>query len=66
MTPRPKVDRLSYTVQEAAEAIGISRATIFRLIKAKRLESFSYAGRTLIRADVLQREIDKASGHVPR
>lgn len=57
-------EKLSYTVQEAAEAIGISRATIFRLIKAAKLESFSFAGRTLIRADVLQREIDKASGRL--
>lgn len=57
-------EKLAYTVQEAALAIGISRATIFRLIKAKRLESFSYAGRTLIRADVLQQEIDKASGRM--
>lgn len=57
-------EKLCFTVQEAAAAIGISRATIFRLIKAHRLESFSYAGRTLIRADVLQREIDKASGRL--
>lgn len=57
-------EKLAYTVQEAAQAIGISRATIFRLIKRGALEAFSYAGRTLIRADVLQREIDKASGRL--
>lgn len=54
--------KLAYNIPEAAAAIGVSRATIYRLIKAGKLECFSYAGRRLIRADVLEAAIDRASG----
>lgn len=54
--------KLSYTVDEAAEAIGVSRRTIYVLVKQGDLSTFRFAGRTLIRADVLQAAIDRASG----
>ena len=54
-------DKLAYNVPEAAEAIGVSRATIWNLVKDGRLTTFKYAGRTLIRRDVLQGAIDAAS-----
>jgi len=55
--------KLSYNIDEAARAIGVSRATIYRMIRAGELEKFTWAGRSLIRADVLQSAIDRASGH---
>jgi excisionase family DNA binding protein len=54
--------KLSYTVDEAAVAIGVSRSTVYKLVRAGELETFAWCGRTLIRADVLQRAVDRASG----
>lgn len=55
-------DKLSYTINEAAAAIGVSRPTVYKLVKLGELTTFKFAGRTLIRADVLQACIDRASG----
>lgn len=60
MTAQPT--KLSYTIREAADAIGVCRASIYKRIKAGELQSFSWCGRTLIRADVLQAALDRASG----
>lgn len=57
--------KLAYNIAEAAAAIGVSRAQVYRLIRAGELEKFTWAGRSLIRADVLQAAIDKASGRAP-
>lgn len=54
--------KLSYTVDEAAEAVGVSRRTVYTLVKRGELQSFKWAGRTLIRRDVLERALDRASG----
>lgn len=54
--------KLAYNIDEAASAMGISRAQVYRMIRAGGLEKFSWAGRTLIRADVLTRALDLASG----
>jgi len=59
--PNP-VGKVSYTIEEAAAAIGISRATLYRMIRAGELQKFTFGGRTLIRADVVQAAIDRASG----
>jgi excisionase family DNA binding protein len=56
--------KLSYTVAEAASATGVSKATIWRRVKAGELKAFSWCGRTLIRADELQASLDRASGRV--
>jgi excisionase family DNA binding protein len=56
--------KLSYTIGEASAALGLSRATIYKMIKSGELQKFSWCGRTLIRADVLQRALDRASGRV--
>lgn len=58
------VAKLSYTIGEAAQAVGVSKATLWRRIKTGELETFSWCGRTLIRADVLQQALDRASGRV--
>lgn len=55
-------DKLSYTINEAAAAIGVSRRTIYAMIEREELTAFKWCGRTLIRADVLREAMDKASG----
>lgn len=55
-------EKLSYTINEAAAAIGVSRRTIYDLIKRGDLEKFTFCGRSLIRADVLRQVVDQASG----
>lgn len=54
--------KLSYTINEAAAAIGVSRRTIYAMIEREELTAFKWCGRTLIRADVLREAMDKASG----
>lgn len=45
---------LSYSIDGAAKAIGVSESTIWRLIRARAINTFNLGARTLIRADVLQ------------
>jgi len=52
---------LSYSVDGAARAIGVSKATIWRLVAAGSLKTFKLGARTLIRSDVLQGFIEKQS-----
>jgi excisionase family DNA binding protein len=54
--------KLSYTIGEASAALGLSRATIYKMVKRGELVTFSWCGRTLIRADVLRAALDRASG----
>lgn len=56
------VAKLAYTIGEAASAVGVSKATLWRRIGAGELTTFKWCGRTLIRADVLQSALDRASG----
>ncbi len=46
-------ERLSYGIQEAYEALGISRATLYRLIKAGDLPCHKLRGRAVVRRDDL-------------
>lgn len=59
MDPAP--EKLSYNVPEAAAAIGVSKTTIYKMVNEGDLKTFKWAGRTLIRRDVLQAAIDRAS-----
>lgn len=54
--------KLTYTINEAASAIGVSRSKVYELLRERQLEAFKWCGRTLIRADVLQQAVDRASG----
>jgi excisionase family DNA binding protein len=54
-------DKLAYTIPEAAKAVGVCKATIWNRIKDGDLKSFKWSGRTLIRRDVLQAALDRAS-----
>lgn len=55
-------EKLSYTPDEAAAAVGCSKRKIWDLVKVGELTTFKFGGRTLIRADVLQAAINRASG----
>lgn len=59
---KPVVPRLTYTVQEAASALGVSRRTIYELIDRKELEAGKVLGRRLIRAKDLEAMVDRAFG----
>lgn len=52
---------LSYSVKDAATAIGISKTTVWRLIASGEIQTFKLGCRTLIRADQLQALIDRHS-----
>jgi len=54
--------KLAYTVDEAAHAIGCSKRKVYQLVGEGELQTFKFAGRTLIRADVLREALDRASG----
>lgn len=54
-------DKMSYNIPEAAKATGVGKTTIWKQVKEGDLTTFKWSGRTLIRRDVLQAAIDRAS-----
>lgn len=54
MSQQPKVDRLVYTLDEAAEALGVSVQTIRRLIKAGRFPHARVGGKLRVPVDALK------------
>lgn len=58
--PAQMSDKLAYTVQEAGEAIGISRSTVFDMIRMGELTAKRLRGRTLIARTELQRLLTEA------
>ena len=52
------VERLAYTVDNAARAVDISRSKMWDLIKKRRVRTIKLDGRTLIRRQELERLID--------
>ena len=50
----PTLFRISYGVTDAARAVGISRATMWKLIKEKRVATFKIGTRTLISLGALR------------
>lgn len=47
--------KLAYSVNEACQALSLSRTTVYEMIAAKRLRSFKVGVKTLIPAESLQR-----------
>ncbi|ATC26473.1 helix-turn-helix domain-containing protein [Caulobacter vibrioides] len=47
-------EKLSYRMDEAAEATGLSKATLYRLIERGELTTLKVGTRTLIRREVLE------------
>lgn len=54
------VEKLSYTIPEAANALGIGRTSLYELIAEKRLRPFKLCGRTLIPREELERLVSEA------
>ena len=54
------VEKLAYTVEEAAFALGLSERTVWTMIKEGDLKSFPMRGRTLIRREELLGAINRA------
>ena len=54
-------DKLAYTVSEAAEAVGVHRATIYRLVKAGELRLVKFAGRSVILAEDLKEALHRGA-----
>lgn len=52
-------NKLSYTIQEACQATGISRSKLYELIGAGALRTFKLGSRTLIKASALVAMIDQ-------
>ncbi|WP_332657318.1 helix-turn-helix domain-containing protein [Brevundimonas sp.] len=64
-TARKPVDlppgaKLAYTVDEAGPAIGVSRSTMFEMIRLGEVVAKKVRGRTVIPRDELQRILDEA------
>lgn len=55
LPPGEKVDRLSYTVNEACTALGIGRTSLYELVKNGELTLVKVAGRSLVRRAELER-----------
>ena len=54
-------DKISYNIKEAAKAIGISRATLYRSIKAGEIET-SHLGRVVIERAEIERALARRRG----
>ena len=52
-------NKLSYGVREAGAALGLSRATVYRLIERGELPTFKIGTRTLIQRTALDALIDR-------
>ena len=58
MKKNQSVERLSYSVQEAASALGVSSRTIHEFVKNGNLAHFRMGTRVLIPADALRQFIE--------
>lgn len=56
----PPGAKLAYTVDEAGPAIGVSRTTVFEMIRKGEIVAKKVRGRTVISRDELKRVIDEA------
>jgi excisionase family DNA binding protein len=54
--------KLAYSVAEVVQMVGISRTTVFKLIKEHQLDVVKVGGRTLVLADDLNRWLSGLKG----
>lgn len=54
------METISTSIIDAAKALGISRTSIYGLIREGRLEVVKLGRRTLVKADSIRRLLDKA------
>lgn len=58
----PPIERLAYSVPEVVEALGISKDTVYALIRSESLRAVTTGGRTLVPADAIR---DFLAGRAP-
>ncbi|GAA0861844.1 hypothetical protein GCM10009115_06100 [Sphingopyxis soli] len=58
------IEKLTYTVNEATEALGIGRTTIYELIKGGELAVVKIGSRTIIRRKDLDALLDRNTRHL--
>lgn len=58
------VERVAYSTSEAAQALGVSKPTIYTLIRRQDFPSLKIGKRTLIPADGLRRWVAEQAGEV--
>lgn len=56
------VEKLTYSVTEAAEALGVSRPTIYELIRREGFPTFKVGSRVLISRQRLAEWVDQQAG----
>ncbi len=56
MTNTMGIERIAYSVKEAAEAMGVSERTMWECVRRGIIPSFMLMGRRLISRDVLQKQ----------
>ncbi|MEC7797836.1 MAG: helix-turn-helix domain-containing protein [Pseudomonadota bacterium] len=54
-------NKLAYGIEEAAQAIGVGKSTIWRWVHDGRVKTIKLGGRTLIRREELMRLLDEAA-----
>ena len=54
-------NKLAYGIEEAAQAIGVGKSTIWRWVHDGRVKTIKLGGRTLIRREELMRLLDDAA-----
>lgn len=59
------VRKLAYTVDEAAQALGVSRASVYNLIHQSGFPSMKLRGRRLISAELLAEWVRQQAGCIP-
>jgi excisionase family DNA binding protein len=58
---RPALERLAYSVREAAKICGMSKSTMYRLAESGRLRFKRVGKRTLVTREELLRFLDEAN-----
>jgi len=53
-------NKLAYRIDEAAEVLGVSRSTVYKLVRSGELELGTIAGRSVIRRDQLEAYFNRA------
>lgn len=59
-----RIERLAFSIPEAAQRLGISRATLYNLLKSGHLKSVKILGRTLVTDAELRRFLKALEGEV--
>ncbi len=58
MTATTKQERLTFSVKETAQMLGVSHAAVYQAVECGAIEHIRFGGRILIPAGALQRMVD--------